>query len=525
MPSAATTIETDQMSARLEGKTVGLSISDNADRTTRGFDRIHQNTFMYKVAQALYRCGASISYGGHLRNEGFTSTSLQYLVDEQQSTIEDQRIQSYVAWPLYCGDAISQDGLQDDFLKFAEIIELPAPDEYDGPKFEFLDSTHIPNRYYWFRSLTELRRKMNAEIHARVVLGGKTRGFVGRYPGIVEEVLFAVSTKSPLYVCGGFGGAAFALAQLFLGKTATDLDSLSQYADEQYAATASYYEASTALKLRPFLNAITPFDRFVGYSVDYPLLCDFFREVGVGGLNNGLSPQENEILFETPSLDEIRTLVLTGLTRLFAVSQQYKSPCEETENRPDVVFERAIRHASQPRSPLIYNFQTFALEGADELLTLESELFQVFGDRYRDVRQRVLQQTAPTICEQFSSVSNSRSLLSLDLASLSWAPARGDVPLIADFFSELSKVIPAIAGCDAVRRHLPTVEAPSVTETTTRGEGGESTNAGNGNALNLWLQKLAYFEEQQAILSDPAQKFDLLKKIEEASAKIKELGG
>lgn len=459
MPDSAASITTDQLRPFLAGKNIGLSISDNADRTKFGFERIHQSTFMYEVARTLYRCGASISYGGHLRNEGFTVASLQHLIDEQQSAIEDQRIQSYIAWPLNCRPSASDDGLQDDFLKFAEIIDLPPPDEFPGAKHEFLDAKTVPNRYYWFRSLTEMRQKMNSEIHARVVLGGKLRGFVGRYPGVVEEVLIAIGTKTPLYLCGGFGGAAGALAQLCLGKTAPELDLFSPYADDQYATSASYYEAATAVKLGRILDSATPYGRFVGYSVDYPLLCEFIRVIGIGGLNNGLTAEENRILFETPSLDEIRMLILSGLARLFSATGECESSQDESALSPDAAFKQAIQGVSRPRSPLINDFQAFALDSADELLSLESELFPILGDGYLNVRQPALQPCAPAICEQYSSISNARSVLNLDLAALSWLPARSQYSMIAEFLAELAKANPAVANGKTVRRHLPTAKS------------------------------------------------------------------
>lgn len=43
-------------------------------------------------------------------------------------------------------------------------------------------------------------------------------------------------------------------------------------------------------------------------------------------------------------------------------------------------------------------------------------------------------------------------------------------------------------------------------------------------ALKIWIEKLEYLQEQEAVSSDPAQKFALRKLIEEARAKIRELG-
>lgn len=43
-------------------------------------------------------------------------------------------------------------------------------------------------------------------------------------------------------------------------------------------------------------------------------------------------------------------------------------------------------------------------------------------------------------------------------------------------------------------------------------------------AAAIWREKLEYLQEQEAICSDPAQKFTLRKQIEEAESKLRELG-
>jgi len=48
---------------------------------------------------------------------------------------------------------------------------------------------------------------------------------------------------------------------------------------------------------------------------------------------------------------------------------------------------------------------------------------------------------------------------------------------------------------------------------------------GGGKAVAIWREKLDFLEEQEAILADPAQRFALRHQIEEARAKIAELGG
>ncbi|MEM7795566.1 MAG: toll/interleukin-1 receptor domain-containing protein [Cyanobacteria bacterium P01_C01_bin.118] len=64
---------------------------------------------------------------------------------------------------------------------------------------------------------------------------------------------------------------------------------------------------------------------------------------------------------------------------------------------------------------------------------------------------------------------------------------------------------------------LPTVATPS--------QPAPAAPPSPGGAINLWQQKLAFFQEQEAITADPAQKFALKMQIEEAQQKIRELTG
>jgi hypothetical protein len=48
--------------------------------------------------------------------------------------------------------------------------------------------------------------------------------------------------------------------------------------------------------------------------------------------------------------------------------------------------------------------------------------------------------------------------------------------------------------------------------------------AAGADALRTLKQKLAFFQKQEAVASGPAQRFELMQLIEEAKAKIQELG-
>jgi hypothetical protein len=62
-------------------------------------------------------------------------------------------------------------------------------------------------------SYSGLRRQMAENTHSRVLVGGKLRGFLGAMPGVVEEAIFAIERRQPIYMAGGFGGATTAIAR------------------------------------------------------------------------------------------------------------------------------------------------------------------------------------------------------------------------------------------------------------------------------------------------------------------------
>src|SRR5690242_1262248 len=63
-------------------------------------------------------------------------------------------------------------------------------------------------RYAWARGLASMRREITAVSQDRLVIGRKLSGFSGIVPGVVEEAWLSLTQKQPLFLVGGFGGAA-----------------------------------------------------------------------------------------------------------------------------------------------------------------------------------------------------------------------------------------------------------------------------------------------------------------------------
>ena len=70
--------------------------------------------------------------------------------------------------------------------------------------------------------LTRLRHCLTMMLApgCRVCLGGRTEGYQGREPGVMEEARLALTYRKPLYLMGGFGGATrlFGAAAGYGGK-------------------------------------------------------------------------------------------------------------------------------------------------------------------------------------------------------------------------------------------------------------------------------------------------------------------
>ena len=106
---------------------------------------------------------------------------------------------------------------------------------------------------------------MENNTHARIVVGGRLIGYSGRMPGIIEEFKIAIEAGHPVYLVGGFGGAA---------RYAADVLSGAIEAEDSFA----------------WMNGLK-----------------------ITNLQNGLSDDENKRLFVSTNAMEIVSLILKGL--------------------------------------------------------------------------------------------------------------------------------------------------------------------------------------------------------------------
>ena len=148
-----------------------------------------------------------------------------------------------------------------------------------------------------------MRTDMTDACSARVVMGGKLTGFLGAWPGVLEEGVVALRAQRPVFVLGAFGGAARVL-----------IDALEGHEREELTTTWCEQELDGWSELVGVYAS-------KGVPIETPeTLRDELRSLGAAGpaaaLANGLDDDENRQLFVTDDADLAVSLILAGLQHL-----------------------------------------------------------------------------------------------------------------------------------------------------------------------------------------------------------------
>jgi len=273
---------------------VGLSVSEPAeDELVRlGLSELHVRHAFIELARHVLAAGWSIAYGGDFRKQGYTEALLDLVRTYDRKDLEgSKRMVSYLAWPLW----LDLQPAEKAAIRSIAALEEVAPPERAPERLPDVKQRGPDDLLWGSRSLTAMREHMTAGIDARLVLGGRVSGQQGLLPGIVEEAELALRAGVPLYVAGGFGGAARAIGAALEGASPPEL-------------TVEYQEAHTP-RYAELLSAA----RVAGGEPDFEAVVRTFALSGTGGLRNGLDEDENRRLATTDNVDEVVTLFLRGV--------------------------------------------------------------------------------------------------------------------------------------------------------------------------------------------------------------------
>ncbi len=221
---------------------IALSLSTAQDAARYGGSAAHLSLLAHDLNVYLMLAGFSIAYGGTLRPDGIREDKENYtesLFSAAQSHSELARqlgrrdgmkvIRNYVGWPIHLGYG---DAELNRYGVVAELVRVAAPvplgvelAELGVADGEFFGPTDAPRRFAWARGMTALREAMRdaPDIGARIVLGGKLRGYSGRCPGVLEEALLDLRKRRAVFLAGAFGGAARLVFDALRGEPREEL--------------------------------------------------------------------------------------------------------------------------------------------------------------------------------------------------------------------------------------------------------------------------------------------------------------
>ncbi|MDQ1441712.1 MAG: hypothetical protein QOG97_1940 [Acidimicrobiaceae bacterium] len=260
------------------GLNVGLSVSRSEDLARFGLTETHVRMALGEIARAVLVADGRLTYGGHLREDGYTL----FLVQEiERFGLRNRPFTGYIPYSVHRQMSMYEISERiEDISVLGRYLFLDADGETIDPAVGRSLEPAPVDESMEKHALSAARAVMSDVIDGRVALGGQREGFRGRMPGVIEETILAVRASKPVYIAGGFGGATGDMA-VALGNDRDNWLGLdvtgNPYVDELRDAVAEHGWEPTA---------------------------------------NGLTEEENQRLAITYRASEIAFLIVTGLSRL-----------------------------------------------------------------------------------------------------------------------------------------------------------------------------------------------------------------
>ena len=282
---------------KLHGKKIAISVSLSEELDQLGLSEQHLKDISIEVARYLIVNGATMLYGGDLRVGGFTELYSELSYQYKYLSDQERRFVNYFPFPN--ARKLSTNDIATIKQKQVEpkILEVPKHLGNPDPQKEYYPFKNIEDRFLYAECYTDMRIQMANDSDARIVLGGIQKNFTGYYPGIVEETFHSLKADKPVYLLGGFGGAAKSIIEIISGQKPYQLTNEFQFDTEFLKGFKKYASEKSVIEL------------------DYNFLFDFFKTYSIEFISkkNGLTVEENQILFESTNIHELVFLIIKGL--------------------------------------------------------------------------------------------------------------------------------------------------------------------------------------------------------------------
>jgi hypothetical protein len=322
---------------------IAFSISYQHDNLlARGMGLEHLRELLIRVARPILRVPKTIlAYGGNWKDteDNFTYELLRLISAEQQDrpeedddaqqqgddTQRDVKLYNHSSWPYYL-DITTQ--IEAQWINCCRIIRVTQQDAGFPPEDMAKDAdawSKEPRTVFNAAVTVSAMRRLTmqgkpiaipdvprpASIHpvfARILLGGKADRYSGFLPGIFEEALVTWEWRRPIYLLGGFGGAAELLKDAILAPES----------GRPAVLTLAWHREHNP-DLVKLLDSCSNFTTPSNFRSTEQMLDALFELVKAarddlpGTLNTGLSKDETRELLETQDVAKAVRLVRAGL--------------------------------------------------------------------------------------------------------------------------------------------------------------------------------------------------------------------
>ena len=274
---------------------IGISVSDSPNLQELGIGKEMFKDLTIELSRHILKANGRMIYGGNLDKDGFTTLFRDLSYQYGQKEKADSNVEyfdNYLSWPLYNNVTTS---VRAKFINsrinliFASPGDKVHKTEYD----DYIKPTTLELRLKYASSLTSMRKQMIESSVARIIVGGKVSGFSGYMAGVVDEFILSVEKSHPVFVVGGFGGAAQMIAQLLEGNVTSNCFLNNALEDPKYKELYEWCESN-------------------GEHIQYEALDTINFDI----LYNGLSKEENIKLLHSVDIIEIVSLILKGLKNI-----------------------------------------------------------------------------------------------------------------------------------------------------------------------------------------------------------------
>lgn len=276
----------------LNNVSISFSVSET-DKMKTSHDVLYRfNETLMNISRYLVACGAKIIYCGNFAYQKFNF--LDILIEQ---------FNSYKQW-LDNKNCISTDFFEYFYLKsintppknkLAEISTIGCALPIEPIKTPFSDELNLALSYSELRNIIVNKGRVN------IFLGGKTNNYSGIMPGVLEEFLKAIEHKNAIFLIGAYGGITLEIINLILKKDNNSVISNKNFIFQKTSFYDEFNEYQKSIK-----SELINFDNIASY----------IKKIRISDLRNGLTKQENLILFSTDDSDLISFLILKGLRRL-----------------------------------------------------------------------------------------------------------------------------------------------------------------------------------------------------------------